>query len=203
MNTADLIYQPRAKWRLWLAFACAAALHLAAVSFARTTTHDVSPVVGPEGEIDSVFVPMAKEQQVPVDGPGPDLPLPTESSFPEENRRVQPRKPKSILPATAIRSSGQPGQMLHHSAAKIFALYAPRPDYPYHARREHSTGAGLASLTIDSRTGVVTQVDMTQNTGTSVLDISAAGAFRRWRFKPGTVQHVRIPFTFTLSGACY
>jgi outer membrane biosynthesis protein TonB len=35
------------------------------------------------------------------------------------------------------------------------------------------------------------------------LDNAATGAFRQWRFRPGTVSKVNIPITFTMTGASY
>jgi TonB family protein len=34
----------------------------------------------------------------------------------------------------------------------------------------------------------------------SILDKSAVSAFRKWRFKPGTVSKVRTPVEFSLQG---
>ena len=82
------------------------------------------------------------------------------------------------------------------------ALYAPRPDYPYEARRQNAIGSGLASLTIDPATGVVISARMERSTGKSILDVSALKAFSRWRFRPG-LRDIVIPITFTLTGPSY
>jgi TonB family protein len=89
------------------------------------------------------------------------------------------------------------------SAAKVLALTAPRPEYPYEARRQRATGSGVATLTIDSATGNVTDVRMSRSTGSAVLDNATISAFRRWRFRPGTVTTVQTPITYTLTGAAY
>jgi TonB family protein len=83
------------------------------------------------------------------------------------------------------------------------ALSAPRPEYPYEARRQKITGSGFAILAIDSVSGNVTGAMMEQSTGSSVLDNAAMTGLRRWRFKPGTVSRVRLPITFTMTGAAY
>ena len=44
---------------------------------------------------------------------------------------------------------------------------------------------------------------MEQSTGDPTLDKSAVNAFRKWRFKPGTVSKVRIPIEFTMAGASH
>lgn len=89
------------------------------------------------------------------------------------------------------------------SAAKVFAVNAPRPEYPYEARRQKITGEGVVAITVDSATGAVTDVIVRKSTGHAFLDNAALSGFRRWRFKPGTVSTVTCPITFTLTGAAY
>ncbi|HEY5074670.1 MAG TPA: TonB family protein [Pyrinomonadaceae bacterium] len=83
---------------------------------------------------------------------------------------------------------------------KAVAISAPRPDYPYEARRAGITGAGVAVLGVDVETGKVTSALMAQSTGSVILDAAALGAFRQWRFKPRTVSKVKIPIRFTRGG---
>jgi TonB family protein len=83
---------------------------------------------------------------------------------------------------------------------KAVAISAPRPEYPYEARRAGITGAGVVVLKVDVGTGKVTSALMAQSTGSIILDGAALGAFRQWRFKPGTVNKVRIPIRFTIGG---
>jgi TonB family protein len=87
--------------------------------------------------------------------------------------------------------------------ARISALSAPQPEYPYEARRQRVTGTGIVIMTVDSGSGRVTDVMMDESTGSLVLDNAAIAGFRRWRFKPGTVSRVRLPITFTMTGAQY
>ena len=89
------------------------------------------------------------------------------------------------------------------SAAKVLALNAPRPEYPYEARRQKSTGDGVVVMSVDSASGNVTAVAMARSTGSVFLDNAAMAGFRRWRFKPGSVFTVTCPVTFTLAGANY
>jgi protein TonB len=89
------------------------------------------------------------------------------------------------------------------SSAKAVAVSAPRPEYPYEARRSKITGSGVCVMTVDPGSGAVTSATMAQSTGNAILDNAATSAFRRWRFKPGTVSKVRTPITFTMSGAQY
>lgn len=89
------------------------------------------------------------------------------------------------------------------SSARVFAVSAPRPEYPYEARRQRITGDGIAVMTIDPGTGNVIQVTMAKSTGSEFLDNAVVTGFKRWRFKPGSVSSVTCPVTFTLSGASY
>jgi TonB family protein len=79
---------------------------------------------------------------------------------------------------------------------RAVAVFAPRPDYPYKARRARITGSGVAILQVDPVTGKVTSCQMAPSTGSVVLDGAALDAFRQWRFTPGTIKEVRIPITF-------
>jgi TonB family protein len=88
-------------------------------------------------------------------------------------------------------------------AARAFAIVRPPPEYPYLARRDRLTGAGVAVMHVDKATGVVTDVVMAPSTGHAVLDNAAMRAFRQWRFKPGTVSMVRLPITFAMPMTIY
>jgi protein TonB len=99
-------------------------------------------------------------------------------------------------------SNTSPGS-LSLSSAKIAALSAPRPEYPYEARRQKITGSGIVAMTVDPATGRVTDVTMWQSTGSPYLDNAALTGFRRWRFQPGTAFRIKSPITYTLTGAAY
>jgi len=92
---------------------------------------------------------------------------------------------------------------VHIASAKVLALNAPRPEYPYEARRQKITGNGVAVMRVDPGSGSVTDVTMAKSTGNVFLDNATVAGFRRWRFKPGSVSTVTCPVTFTLSGASY
>jgi protein TonB len=85
---------------------------------------------------------------------------------------------------------------------KAFALYAPRPEYPYGARSRRITGNGVVVLTVDP-SGLVTGAEMEQSIGCDILDQATISTFKRWRFRPGTPPRVRIPIIFLLTGASY
>ena len=79
------------------------------------------------------------------------------------------------------------------------AVRKRRPDYPYKNRTQRNEGSGLFRLTIDLKTGSVTNIDVVQSTGFPGLDESAINAFRDWRWKPGKWKEVDIPITFTFN----
>lgn len=79
-------------------------------------------------------------------------------------------------------------------------LSAPRPEYPYEARKAKITGTGIVVLEVDPLTGKVTSAHMAPSTGSIILDNAALWAFRRWRFKPGAVKMAKMPITFTMTG---
>jgi protein TonB len=82
------------------------------------------------------------------------------------------------------------------SAAKAVAVSTPMPEYPYQARRAHITGSGVCVMTVDTASGNVTSAVMEQSTGDGILDKVTTDTFRKWRFKPGTVSHVRVPVSY-------
>jgi protein TonB len=89
------------------------------------------------------------------------------------------------------------------SRAKALAIASPRPPYPYEARSKRITGSGVIVVNVDAASGSVTDASVASSTGSSILDDAAVSTFRRWRFRPGSVSKVRIPITFTLTGASY
>jgi TonB family protein len=200
-----LMYQPNNKWRFTTALTVAAAIHVAAITFA-TTRHEAPPASGPTGD------PALLEVEPTDPNPEPQSeqtdPLPSPPTINEsyvENVATPPpvrRPPAKFTSQVKPRSSMTAGS-LNLSAAKVLALNAPRPEYPYEARRQKITGDGVAVMNIDPGTGNVTGVTMLKSTGNAFLDNAAIAGFRRWRFKPGSVSIVTCPVTFTLSGASY
>ena len=114
-------------------------------------------------------------------------------------KKLQAQK---FTPIKAPQAAGRPGTM-SISTAKALATYAPRPEYPYEARSRRITGTGVCVVDINARSGSVTSASMASSIGNPVLDNAALSAFRRWRFKPGSVSKVSIPITFTTTGAQY
>ena len=75
------------------------------------------------------------------------------------------------------------------------AYNAKRPEYPADARRQHLTGSGLFALHITTD-GRVARVEALKSIGHPVLDQAAIAAFRQWRFRPRSIDVVRVPIRY-------
>jgi protein TonB len=176
------------------------AIHLTAVALAQR--REAPPVDIPPAPPTVVEATLAPPEATP---PPEDIPLPEPPPPPEikpefvEERTPPPRPP----PAAQQKFTPIKAQAMSMSKAKALAINAPRPGYPYEARSKRITGSGVCVATVDAASGNVTGASMTQSTGSPILDNSALTAFRQWRFRPGTVSQVRIPITFTMTGASY
>ncbi len=188
-------YRPNPRWRVTAAFTTAVAIHLSAVALA------------------------SLRHETPIVDSGPGFPtievLPDTGSAPSPNEAferplVSPTVPPELVPSPQPISRRQPVAPIRIPTSRPIgvagnpraaALFAPRPEYPYEARSRRLTGSGTAVLRIDSETGLVEGVSMKQSIGHPVLDDAAITAFKRWRFRTGTVRTVRVPITFNLAGA--
>ena len=195
-----LLYRPAPQWQLWAALGGAVAIHLTAVALAQR--HEAPPVEIPPNAPTVVEATLAPPEATP---PPEDIPLPEPPPPPEikpefvEERTPPPRPPPSAQQKfTPIKA-----QAMTMSRAKALAVNAPRPQYPYEARSRKITGSGVCVVEVDPGSGSVTSAEMTQSIGSPILDGAALSAFRQWRFRPGTVSKVRIPITFTMTGASY
>ena len=200
-----LLYQSNHHRRFATALGAAVIIHVAAIGLA--TTKQQTPIAtGFTGKpIVFEFLPT---DPIPDPQPGQSNPLPTPptiNEFPPENAATPPpvrRRPATFTPVVK-RSSNSGASSLNASAAKVLALNAPRPEYPYEARRQRITGDGVAVMSVDPGSGNVTGVTIAKSTGSAFLDNAAIAGFRRWRFKPGSVSTVTCPVRFTLAGALY
>ena len=201
--TPALLYRSRHKWRFAVALFSAVAIHIGAISLAAMRHAEPKAASGfsiPDIILDSTE-PMP---DLPSDSPDP-LPTPpvVDQLFVEPNAMPPPvHRTTRLTPVTRPRTSTI-ASTVQLSSAKVYAVNAPRPEYPYEARRQRITGDGTALLVIDSSSGNVVAVTMTKSTGNQFLDSAAMTGFKRWRFKPGTVSSVTCPITFTLTGASY
>jgi TonB family protein len=103
-----------------------------------------------------------------------------------------------IKGAPCVVAAGQ--KQISDAEVRAVVVSAPRPEYPYEARRAQITGRGIVVLEVDSTTGKVTSARMELSTGSTILDYAALSAFRRWQFKPGTISRVKTPIRFTMGG---
>src|SRR6266568_74751 len=201
-----LLYKPPPRWQFWAALGGAIAIHLAAVG-AYAIKHEAPPM-----DLSDVPTATVEAMLQPEDQPTPppeDIPIPEPPPVPDiapEFREEKPPPPKNATkPAGPVKApqAGVTGTM-SISGAKAVAIFAPKPDYPYEARSRHVTGSGVAILTVDVASGNVTDASMAQSIGSPILDNSTTSTFRRWRFRPGAAApRVKVPITYTMSGASY
>lgn len=203
MNTA-LIYRPNNRKLIWLAFACAITIHLGAIALAENKSRIVAPDLTSSGnEVQGVDVPPSDPPEV-VDVSPSEQPVITDDADFYDDKMTTPIRPRKKMPTSPVRSTGAGQTMaMRGGSAKALALYAPRPNYPYEARRGGTTGSGIAQLTVNSESGSVIEARMSQSTGSAVLDYATLSAFRTWRFRPGVATNVDVPITYTLAGVSY
>jgi TonB family protein len=79
-------------------------------------------------------------------------------------------------------------------------LSGPEPDYPPALVNRGIGGEGKFRLTVDPKTGHVTEVKVLRSTGHRILNDLAAKAFLQWRFKPGTTAGGTITYDFHVIG---
>jgi TonB family protein len=180
----------------------ALAIHLGAFALAKTksppaTLEDFKP----PGDVELVDTAESESALLEESATPPPVEQihPDQDSFREENLTPPPvRAHRKARPPSFVRVT-----TASLRSVKAMVAYAPRPVYPYEARRQRVTGSGVALLTVDPTVGTVTDVLMAQSCGNAILDNATLNAFRRWRFKPGTAARVQVPITYTLMGASY
>ena len=203
--------KPSSKWTAIVAAVVAVALHVGAVIYVERLEDPPVEMGVPFGSAveAALEAPVPQAMQAPLP---PEEPEPLEAStepvsapeFAEEEAAPVQRRTTGKRPVRPITQPGPVGGFagtVSASSAKSVAIIAPRPHYPYEARRNRITGNGVMLMTVDRPSGRVTNVEVTETTGSPILDHAATSAFKRWRFQPGTVSRVRVPITFTLTGA--
>jgi TonB family protein len=199
-----LLYKPPPRWQFLAALGGALLIHIGAVI--ASIQYEKPPV--DLSDIPTATVEATIEQ--PQDQPTPppeDIPMPEPPPMPDvqpEFHEEKPPPPRTQTKAGPVKApqTGIPGTM-SITGAKAVAIFAPKPEYPYEARSRHITGSGVCVVTVDSGSGNVTDASMAQSIGNPILDNSTVSAFRRWRFRPNTVSKVKIPITYTMTGASY
>jgi TonB family protein len=158
---------------------------------------EAPPVASPSQNRDTA----SKPEQQPKTSP-PSVQIAQESV--EEATPPPPPQPKrrKIAPSKTPEVASTP-EVTSYSSAKALATFTPFPKYPARVHSPGATGIGVCMLSVDPASGRVTGASMEQSTGDPTLDKSAVDAFRKWRFKPGTVSKVKVPIEFTMSGASH
>src|SRR4030095_3210027 len=196
-----LMYRPPPRLSFWTAFGIALGIHLTAVALSQR--HEAVAVELPPQPPQVVEATLAPPEATP---PPEDIPLPEPPPPPEvqpefhEERTPPPRPPPA---ATQPKFTPIKASEMSMSRAKALAINSPRPPYPYEARAHKITGSGVITVTVDPASGDVTRASVSQTIGNPILDNAATSTFQRWKFRPGTVSKVRIPITFTMTGASY
>ena len=193
-----LLYRPAPKRSVVVAFGAAAAIHVSALAF--SPNHPVVFIPAP-GMTDIEIESPAVDPEPPPQGNETPPPLPEPSAAGDFTEAPQPTPRRSVRSSEPIRPVRIASPRSQPRNGKLFALQAPKPNYPYEARQHHITGSGAAILDVDPLTGSVIHANLIESTGSPILDNSAMSAFRRWRFKTGTPSPVKVPFTFTMFGA--
>lgn len=204
-------YKPAPLWPIAASFVGAIAICAAAVGYASLKRAEEDIPVDPgfvaQQPIEAMITELPPEATPPPEEePPPPPPPPDEpTEFVIEEPTPPPRPPDAVKlkpRAKVSQSLGQSPSVGYYISAKANLVSAPRPTYPYEARRSKQTGSGKFLLHFDSG-GSVTDVEITQSTGSAILDQTSASTFRRWRCKPGVYSKIYVPITYTLEGAQY
>jgi TonB family protein len=78
--------------------------------------------------------------------------------------------------------------------------YVKWPVFPEEARAKHLSGSGFV-VVYPAPDGSVERVEIARSSGHKILDDSALAAFSQWRFIPGKLKKLLIPFTFRASAS--
>jgi protein TonB len=205
-----LLYRPPPRWQVWAALGGAAAIHFTAVAIAsihpKEVIEDLSQI--PEAVVELSIEqqpeppqPTPPPEEEPPPPPPPDA-IQEKPEFVEEKPTPPPKRPPTNKPISPIARPTTAGPAGPAPTGKAAMIFKPSIQYPYEARRSKITGSGTIVVSVGAD-GSVTDASMGASTGSPILDNAATSAFRRARFKPGTVPRVKIPITFTLSGASY
>jgi len=200
-----ILYRPPPRWQFWAFLGGALLIH--AIAVVAAIKHEPPPV-------DLSDLPSAEviaTLETPTDEPTPppeDIPLLEPPPMPEvqpefvEEATPPPKRPNAKVAPVKAPTAARPAGVMSISSAKALAINSPRPEYPYEARSRHITGSGVCVVSVDA-SGTVTDASMAQSIGNPILDNSAVSAFKRWRFRAGVAPKVKIPITFTMTGASY
>jgi TonB family protein len=72
-------------------------------------------------------------------------------------------------------------------------------EYPYRDRMRNNQGSGLFRVTLDPKTGRVTDVTVRKSVGYTTLDDAAISALRQFRMRLGKWKQFDFPVTFEMA----
>jgi protein TonB len=202
-----IFYKPRPRWHFIGSLAAAVAIELAAVAIANIHREEVIPEVPlSQTPVDAVITELPPESTPPPEEEPPPPPPPPEepTEFVIQEPTPPPRPsaapPPKPRPKVAENRGTAYSGVANYASARTNWVSAPRPVYPYEARRTHATGSGKFVITFDD-SGNATDVSTAQSTGSPILDRASTSTFQRWRCTPGVYRKVIVPITYTLQGA--
>ena len=85
----------------------------------------------------------------------------------------------------------------HKTATQRQAVFEPTPHYPAEALKRLWDGTAILELVLRPD-GTVSDVNVLRSSGHELLDQEGVRTFKRWHFRPGTVDHIQVPLTFSL-----
>src|SRR2546423_9605636 len=172
-----VIYRPNNRKLTWIAFVCAITIHLGAVGLANNKPQSVSPVVPPGSDVEVTDFPPANPEEPELVLP-PEQPSIERQEFTDENVKLAPIRPRKKISPIQSPTIGL-SRASNVGSAKALALFAPKPNYPYEARRGSVTGSGIAELAVNPDSGAVIDAHMSQSTGSANLDHATVETLRR------------------------
>jgi hypothetical protein len=81
-------------------------------------------------------------------------------------------------------------------AARVHAIYSPAPERPFSLWYQRVHSGGYYQMTIDPKTGLVTDVKMLNSSRVLSFDQSCLRTFRTWRYQPHTVTTEKVWVSF-------
>ena len=82
---------------------------------------------------------------------------------------------------------------------KGVCIYHPEPNWWGLARRG-MRGKVVCQMTVDPKTGEVTQVKVLRKTAYAELNAEIVLTAFKWKFRPGTITQAKVPFDLIVSG---
>ena len=192
LSNRPAFYQPPPRWRGLAALIGAIALEAAAVAVAGL--HQPEPATFVDGFQEPAPAEVYLTEVPPESTPPPDQippPMPLPPTQPNEFILEVPATPppgrenratKSNPPV--VKANKASFNRVSLTSPESSMLAAPRPSYPYEARRARKTGSGKFLLRFNPA-GQVIEVRVVRSTGSDLLDQVTLRSLQEWRRRPG------------------